>query len=107
MTNEKRAFSSEQFQEYAMENPELELYTYEFQNDEGVFSGVLIAKKWGKSRNLIAYVELDNGRKIMCSAYWSKEYFGFPDIPVGERVRLTFKKSRTGKINLTDVEVIE
>lgn len=104
MTNEKRAFSNDQFKEFAKAHPEMQLDMYEFQEDEGVFEGTLVLKRWGKSRNVLAYVELDDGHKIMCSAFSNKEYFGIPEMTEGDRIRLTFKKSRTGRINLIDAE---
>ena len=36
----------------------------------------IACKRWDKNRNLLAYLDFDDGRKIMTSA-WSEKNYGF------------------------------
>ncbi len=77
---------------------------YEFNETEGVFSGILVCKAWGKKCNIVCYADLDDGRKIICTAYQKPgNYFGLPDIEVGTRIILEFKRSKQGKMRLNSV----
>lgn len=77
---------------------------YEFNETEGVFSGTLVCKAWGKKCNIVCYADLDDGRKIICTAYQKPgNYFGLPDIEVGTRIILEFKRSKQGKMRLNSV----
>lgn len=77
---------------------------YEFNETEGVFSGTLVCKAWGKKCNIVCYADLDDGRKIICIAYQKPgNYFGLPDIEVGTRIILEFKRSKQGKMRLNSV----
>lgn len=77
---------------------------YEFNETEGVFSGTLVCKSWGKKCNIVCYADLDDGRKIICTAYQKPgNYLGLPDIEVGTRIILEFKRSKQGKMRLNSV----
>lgn len=77
---------------------------YEFNETEGVFSGTLVCKAWGKKCNIVCYADLDDGRKIICTAYQKPgNYLGLPDIEVGTRIILEFKRSKQGKMRLNSV----
>lgn len=77
---------------------------YEFNETEGVFSGTLVCKAWGKKCNIVCYADLDDGRKIICTAYQKPgNYLGIPDIEVGTRIILEFKRTKQGKMRLNSV----
>ena len=98
-----RAYSRNQFAELDFDGKE-----YEFNEQEGTFTGTLVCKKWGKKSNIIAYVDFDDGRKIiarLCKS--SSHYLGIPEIPMGSRVKLTFAPNKRHNVRLKSVEVIE
>lgn len=98
-----RAYSQNQFIESGFDGK-----AYKFNEDEGVFTGTLACKKWGKKNNIIAYVDFDDGRKIMCTAFVAPDdYLGIPEIEIGSRVKLTFAPNRLKNVRLKSVEVIE
>ena len=77
---------------------------YQLNEIEGVFAGTLTCKKYGKNKNVVAFVKLDDGRKIICTAYQKPgNYFGLPDIEVGTRIILEFNRSKQGKMRLNSV----
>lgn len=80
---------------------------YVLNEKEGNYIGKLMCKKYGKKCNIIAYVILDDGRKIICTAFQNqKDYLGLKDIEVGSKLELTYSKSKTGKIQLSDLKVV-
>jgi hypothetical protein len=98
-----RAYSRNQFAELDFDGKE-----YEFNEQEGTFTGTLVCKKWGKKSNIIAYVDFDDGRKIMTTAFAEPgNYFGIPEIPMGSIVKLTFASNKRHNVRLKSVEVIE
>ena len=98
-----RAYSRNQFAELDFDGKE-----YVFNEVEGVFTGTLVCKKWGKKSNIIAYVDFDDGRKIMTTAFTEPgNYLGIPEIPMGSRVKLTFAPNKRHNVRLKSVEVIE
>lgn len=100
--NTKKAYSNNEFA-----NLDFGISEYEFNDEPGTFEGTLIVKKWGRKKNVIAYVDLDDGRKIMCVAYQDNNYLGLPDMAMGAKVRLTYTIGvRSGKVQLTAVECI-
>lgn len=102
MNNQFRAYSKDQFW-----NSNFDTTGYVFNESEGEFSGTLVCKKWGQKHNVNAYVDLDDGRKILCTAFQTPdEYHGIPDMPFGARITLTFQRNRKGNMKLTDVQRI-
>lgn len=71
----------------------------------GTFAATIACKRWNKSRNLLVYLDLDDGRKII-TATWNKDnFFGLADMPVGTRVSVRFKTAvSTGKTYLNYAE---
>ena len=80
---------------------------YRFPDTDGVFNGTLVCKRWGKSKNLLAYFELDNGDKIISAAWQNTKYMGLTDIPINAKVTVKFEKAENGKIYLRSVEQTE
>ena len=93
---------------YELETFDFDGKEYEFNEQEGTFTGTLVCKKWGKKSNIIAYVDFDDGRKIMTTAFTEPgNYLGIPKIPMGSRVKLTFAPNKRHNVRLKSVEVIE
>lgn len=77
---------------------------YELNEIEGVFIGTLVCKKYGKKCNIVAYVDFEDGRKIVCTAFQrSNNYLGLGEIEVGSKIELTFKRSKRGVMRLEQV----
>ena len=79
---------------------------YEFPDFEGTYEATIACKRWDKNRNLLAYLDFDDGRKIMTSAWSEKNYLGLADIPLNTRVSVSFQFSAKGISYLRSVEVI-
>lgn len=59
-----------------------------------------------RNKNLLAYLDFDDGRKIMTSAWSEKNYLGLADIPLNTCVSVSFQFSAKGISYLRSVEVI-
>lgn len=101
MSEDKRAYSWNQFVESGFDGRE-----YEFPAYEGEFTGTIACKRWDKRQNLLAYLNLDDGRKILTSAWQRDDYHGLGEMPIGTRVKVTFVKSANGNAYLREVEKI-
>ena len=86
---EKKALSNRQFVQ-----SEFSIKPYELMDEEGTFFAMLDFKRWGKKLNLLSYFTLDDGRKIFASSWQREGYLGLPDIRLGSRVELTFKRPK-------------
>lgn len=60
---------------------------YVYPDFEGIFKGELAYTMWGKRRNKIAFVNLEDGRKIACSI-WNREtnFFNLMSITISMKV---------------------
>jgi hypothetical protein len=99
---DKRAYSKAQFQALGIDTND-----YKFNNQAGVFRATLDIKLWGNSRNLLAFFTLEDGRKVIASAPWFKEYCGLPDIFLGTKVEISYAQSAKGKVYLDEVRKVE
>ena len=80
---------------------------YNFTQEAGTIEGVLMHKHYGKKNNIVAYVDLDDGRKIIAVAYKEPEnYLGLNHISENTKVKLTFIERDSGKIYLSEVNTI-
>lgn len=77
---------------------------YAFIEEEGTFPAVLDYKRWGNRQNLLAYFTLEDGRKVIASAWKNAEYLGIPEIPIGAPVTLFFKETMGGRVFLRGVK---
>ena len=81
---------------------------YEFNETEGVFIGTLVCKKWGKKCNIVCYVDFDDGRKIICTAFQQQDdYLGLPSIELGARLEFTYQRNKRGNNKLIAVKRAE
>ena len=101
MEKEKRALSWQEFVDSGFDGRD-----YEFPDFEGNYEATIACKRWDKNRNLLAYLDFDDGRKIMTSAWSEKNYLGLADIPLNTRVSVSFQFSAKGISYLRSVEVI-
>ena len=101
MEKEKRALSWQEFVDSGFDGRD-----YEFPDFEGTYEATIACKRWDKNRNLLAYLDFDDGRKIMTSAWSEKNYLGLADIPLNTRVSVSFQFSARGISYLRSVEVI-
>lgn len=101
MEKEERALSWREFVESGFDGRE-----YQFPDFEGTFAATIACKRWDRNKNLLAYLDFDDGRKIMTSAWSEKNYLGLADIPLNTRVSVSFQFSAKGVSYLRSVEVI-
>ena len=100
---EKRAFSNRQFAA-----SDFDIKPYSFITTEGIFTGSLDFKRWGKKKNLLSYFTLDDGRKIFAATFALHNYLGLADIKLGTIVKLTFiAAQKSGTIYLRKVETTD
>ena len=98
---EKRALSNRQFAA-----SDFDIKPYSFITTEGVYTGTLDFKRWGKKKNLLSYFTLTDGRKIFASTFALSDYLGLADIKLGTTVRLSFiAEKKSGIIYLRKVEI--
>lgn len=84
----------------------INLDDYTLMEQEGVFEAILDCKCWGKKRNIFAYLTLQDGRKVMTSAWQNTDYLGIPEIPIGALIKVTFQKAKNGISYLRNMEMI-
>ena len=53
---EVRAFSENQYLEILTEYPDEGFEKYGLNEEEGVFEGEIVLKKWGRKRNIICFI---------------------------------------------------
>ena len=58
---------------------------YEFPDFEGTCFATIACKRWNKSRNLLVYLDLDDGRKLLTAA-WNTSQNHFQNRRIGEIV---------------------
>ena len=101
MANEKRALSWQEFLDSGFDGRD-----YNFPDFEGTFEAEMVCKRWDKNSKLLVYLNFDDGRKIITSAWQDSNYKGLADIPFNTRVRVTFQYSKKGISYLRSAEVI-
>lgn len=101
MNEEKRAYSWSQFMESGFDGRD-----YKFPTFDGLHDATIVCKRWNKSRNLLVYLDLDDGRKVVTATWNRDNYYGLADLPMGSRVRVKFVKSAKGVFYLRCVEEI-
>lgn len=79
---------------------------YNFPDFEGTFEAEMVCKRWDKNSKLLVYLDFDDGRKIITSAWQDSNYKGLADVPFNTRVRVTFQYSKKGISYLRSAEVI-
>jgi len=98
---EKRALSWQEFLDSGFDGRD-----YNFPDFEGTFEAEIVCKRWDKNSKLLVYLDFDDGRKIITSAWQDSNYKGLADIPFNTRVRVTFQYSKKGISYLRSAEVI-
>lgn len=99
MRTEKRALSWQEFLKSGYQDSD-----YRYPDFEGTYAATLVCKRWGKRNCLFAYLDLEDGRNILATAWSDKGYLGLADMPIGSRITVTFVRASTGKTYLRSVE---
>ena len=80
---------------------------YSFMDEEGTYTGTLVYKRYGKKKNMLANIDLDDGRKIITAAYSDdNNYLGLADIAVDSKIEVTFNKTKSGLVRLKEINII-
>lgn len=79
---------------------------YSFIDEEGSFIATLAHKMYGKKDNIVAYLDLEDGQKIVTVAYKSADYLGLKDIDIGSTVEAVFETSQSGIVRLVEINAI-
>ena len=98
MDNDKRALSWNEFVDSGFDGRD-----YKFPDFEGTVIVTVVCKRWGNKRNIFAYCDLDDGRKLIASAWSDKNYLGLADLPVGGNAILEFQRISNGRVYLKKV----
>ena len=81
---------------------------YNFPDFEGVYQGELTYSKWRRRGCKLAFIDLKDGRKIICLIWNSNnDYFGIPGMAYGTEIEVTLKRNTKGNVvlqNLVDIE---
>ena len=97
---EKRALSWQEFLDSGFDGRD-----YNFPDFEGTFEAEMVCKRWDKNSKLLVYLDFDDGRKIITSAWQDSNYKSLADVPFNTRVRVTFQYSKKGISYLRSAEV--
>lgn len=79
---------------------------YSFPTEEGTYRGILDFKMYGKKQNMLIYITLENGGKLIGAAYKANDYLGLKELEDGIEIEVTFKTSKSGLQRLTEVKQI-
>jgi hypothetical protein len=101
MENEKRALSWQEFVDSGFDGRD-----YKFPDFEGTYEATIACKRWNKSKNLLVYLDFDDGRKVITAAWNTTNFYGLADVPVGAKVLVTFKTARSGNTFLNAAEQV-
>ena len=103
----KGTFATEKKKEFEVPCCEEEYYDtsdYKRSDSEGVFIGKLMYTQWGKHHQKIAFIDLEDGRKIVCAtSNRDRNFLGLREMAYGTKVQITLKRSRKGVIYLADL----
>ena len=98
----KRAMNWQQFVESGFDGDD-----YVFPETEGTYIATIACKRWSKKYQLLVYLDLEDGRKII-TAIWNYDNFkGVADMPVGTKIEVTFKASKSGYCYLNSAKIID
>ncbi len=98
---EKRALSKNQFI-----MSDIKIDGYDFPQKCGEFYCHLNLKRWGKQSNMIIFITLDSGEKIICNVWRENNYFDIGEMPTESRLKVCFVKNNKKRIVLKKVVLI-
>lgn len=97
----------EQKKEFILPCCEEEYYdtgAYRYSDSEGIFVGELLYTQWGKRHQKIAFIDLEDGRKIVCATSdHNRNFLGLREMAYGTKVEITLKRSSKGRVYLADL----
>ena len=97
---EQRAYSRRQFAESGFDAT-----GYAFNEEPGLHIATIDCNRWG-THKLVTYFTLDDGRKVVAPTWPNSNYRGLAELPVGNKVKLDFHHTRTGKLDLKGVTTL-
>lgn len=77
---------------------------YSFPTEEGTYRGTLDFKMYGKKQNILIYLTLESGEKLIGAAYKDSDYLGVRELETDTEIEVTFKTSKSGLQRLTEVK---
>ena len=81
---------------------------YDYPHYEGRISGIIAAKVWGKSQNILLYIDTDEGENLKISGWdHDEDYMGMQSIGIGQHVLMTLAESRSGRIRVEDISAAD
>lgn len=101
MNEEKRALGWREFAE-----SDFDRSAYSFPEEDCIVEATIAAKHWGKSRNLMVYLDVADGRRLATSVWFNVHYLGLAEVPVGSEIRAEFVRNKNGRLYLRSVELI-
>lgn len=79
----------------------------------GPFTATLDAKAWGRGMNMVLFLTLEGGEKVITNVWQTTlcrntglPYMGMDEIPMGTKVEVAFSPNTKGKICLADIRRI-
>ena len=79
---------------------------YEYPQYEGRISGCIAAKVWGKSQNILLYIDTDEGENLKVSVWDNDDnYTGIKDAAVGSHLFMRLAETRTGRIRVDSISM--
>lgn len=101
MDGAHRALSWKQFMESGFDGR-----AYRFPEKDGVKTGTIVCKRWDRKNNMLVYLDMSDGQKIVTSAWADKNYLGLADMPIGTKIRAVFVRSSQGNAYLKSADRI-
>lgn len=96
-------YSLEQMKELVIDTSE-----YKLNLEVGVFCGTLEMKAEARSRRTLRlFFTFDDGRKVFAPVFQYNRFLGFYEIPVGSRVKLTYRASGENGVWLLEAKRLE
>jgi len=92
----KMDFNAYSKRQFAQSDFDASGYRFATENEVGDSYARLDCKRWGKG-NLIAYLTLDDGEKIIVVAWPSQKYCGLKEIPFGTIIDVSFDMEMDSK----------
>jgi hypothetical protein len=78
-------------------NRRIDFDEYRYMEQDGEFEGRFVWRWKNPRGDLECFFDLDDGRKIRATTWADREYLHMDTFPVGDRCRLEFRRSGSGR----------
>lgn len=79
---------------------------YDYPHYEGVIGGCIAAKVWGKSQNILLYIDTDEGENLKFSVWdHDDDYCGMGSVETGQHIFLMLAESRSGRMRVESISM--